>query len=408
MSSETSFDLKATAGRLEKDTDTLSRFSRPGPGVTRLSFTSEYRGALSYLTREFEDLGFKVGYDPVGNFLASNVAPGERCIALGSHVDSVPYGGRFDGTAGVLCALEVARTTPDTPLKVFSFVEEEGARFGSGILGGRCAAGLVSAEELKNHCDMQGTSFYEAAQDAGYAPSRVRECPANLEGVERYLEVHIEQGRVLEEAGDEIGVVEAIAGMVHATLEIKGRTDHAGATPMRLRSDASLTAAEAVVELERLVQNIGGYAVGTVGRLELHPGALNVIPGYAAVGLDVRDADEERISDIVEQMVAFAQERGEMRGQKITYREHLRALPAFMGEGVVGSLIKAAEREALPHRKMFSGAGHDAMMVAKRVPAGMLFVPSRDGISHAPEEFTQFRHLAGAVAVLLRDIKDGW
>lgn len=398
------FDRETATGRLERDLDAISRFSRPGPGITRLSFTPDYRAALDYLTGEFEALGFRTGYDPVGNFVASNVAPGERCVALGSHVDSVPNGGRFDGTAGVLCALEVARSAPDTSLKVFSFVEEEGARFGSGLLGSRCTVGAVAAEELQGYRDGKGVSFYDAAREDGHAPERVAECPGYLDGVERYLEVHIEQGRVLEDAGQEIGVVEAIAGVLHFELEVEGRADHAGATPMNLRSDAGLTAAEIVVEIERAAREAGGAAVGTVGRVDMYPGALNVVPGRASVGVDVRDVSEERRESVVERVVAFARERAGLRGQTVLYRERLRSTPTPMHEDVVAGLLQAAEKTGVEPLKMVSGAGHDAMMMAQRVPTGMLFVPSRDGISHAPEEFTEPRHLALAVAVMVEAV----
>jgi allantoate deiminase len=388
------FDVRESARRLERDIQELSRFSGPGPGVTRLSFTPEYRSALGYLEEEFGGIGFETYYDPVGNFVASNVPVGERCVALGSHVDSVPNGGRFDGTAGVLCALEVARLMPDASLKVFSFVEEEGSRFGRGILGSRCAVGSVSEEDLRGYRDPDGVSFYDAAKEAGHEPARVADCTANLDGVERYVEVHIEQGRVLEEGGQEVGVVEAIAGLVHGTLEVEGSADHAGATPMDLRSDSGLTAAEIVVELERLVRGAGKTAVGTVGRVELHPGALNVIPGRAEVGLD----------EILDGIVAFARGRAEERGQQITYREHLRTAPVGMSREVVAALEDACGRTGVSCRKMVSGAGHDAMMVARRVPAGMLFVPSREGISHSLEEFTEPLHLARAVTVLLEAV----
>jgi allantoate deiminase len=398
------FDVRESARRLERDIQELSRFSGPGPGVSRLSFTPEYRSALGYLEEEFGGIGFETYYDPVGNFVASNVPVGERCVALGSHVDSVPNGGRFDGTAGVLCALEVARLMPDASLKVFSFVEEEGSRFGRGILGSRCAVGSVSEEDLRVYRDPDGVSFYEAAIEAGHEPARVADCTANLDGVERYVEVHIEQGRVLEEGGEEVGVVEAIAGLVHGTLEVEGSADHAGATPMDLRSDAGLTAAEIVVELERLVRGVGKTTVGTVGRVELHPGALNVIPGRAEVELDVRDVEESRVEEILDGIVDFARGRAEERGQRITYREHLRTAPVGMAREVVSALEDACGRTGVSYRKMVSGAGHDAMMVARRVPAGMLFVPSREGISHSPEEFTEPLYLARAVTVLLEAV----
>jgi allantoate deiminase len=399
------FDARESARRLEEDIREISRFSRPGPGITRLSFTPEYRSALGYLEEELGRVGFETYYDPVGNFVATNVAAGERCVALGSHVDSVPNGGRFDGTAGVVCALEVARLIPEAPLKIFSFVEEEGSRFGSGILGSRCAVGAVSVEDLRSYKDADGVSFLEASREAGHEPERVGDCPANLDGVQRYIEVHIEQGRVLEESGEEVGVVEAIAGLVHGTLEVEGRADHAGATPMDLRSDSGLTAAEVVVELERLVRRAGKTAVGTVGRVELQPGALNVIPGKATVGLDVRDVDGARVDEILDGIVAFARNRAERREQRVIYQESLRTVPVHMDREVVADLEDACGRAGVSCRRMVSGAGHDAMMVASKVPAGMLFVPSRGGTSHSPEEFTESLHLAGAVAVLLEAIE---
>lgn len=402
-----SVDLATVAQRLESEINQFAKFSCSGEGVTRLSFTPEYEAAISYLAGEFEKLGFRANLDPVGNFIASNIESGERCVALGSHVDSVPRGGRFDGTAGVLCALEVARIAPNLPLKVFSFVEEEGARFGSGLLGSRCVAGGVDVDELKEHRDSEGMSFYESAEEAGCDPDRVEDCAQSLEGVECYLEIHIEQGRVLEEAGEEIGVVEAIAGVVHAQIEIEGRADHAGATPMNLRSDAALTAAETIVELDRVAREVGESAVGTVGKIDLRPGALNVIPGLATVGLDVRDVDEERRDEILEGITRFARKRAEGRGQSVGYLEHLRSEPTLMDSSLTIVLKEAAGRLRIPHRVMPSGAGHDAMIVARRVPAGMLFIPSRGGVSHAPEEFTEFRHLAGAVAVLHEAIGGG-
>ena len=400
------FDARSTARSIEKNIEEISQFSQSEPGITRLSFTPEYREALSYLTDEFEKIGFEVGYDPAGNLIASNVSPGEQCVALGSHIDSVPNGGRFDGTAGILCALEVARNIPAVPLKIFSFVEEEGARFGSGLLGSRCVAGLVSAEELAEYRDPEGVSFYDAARSAGYSPDRVAVCPQSLEGVECYLEVHIEQGRVLEDAGHELGIVEAIAGVIHASIEVEGRADHAGATPMDLRSDAGLTAAEIVTEVNAAVRDEGGSVVGTVGRIELEPGALNIIPGRAAVGLDIRDVEEESMDRVARRTLSLARERAGKRGQRVVYKEHLRSSPTPMDPEVVARLERTVERLGASGRTMVSGAGHDAMIMAGLVPSGLLFVPSKEGVSHSPDEYTEPIHLAGAVAALLGFVSD--
>ena len=400
------FDSDSSAGRLSEDIEQLAKFSLPGPGITRLSFTPEYRDALSYLSDEFEAVGFSTKLDPVGNFIATNVDSGERCVALGSHVDSVPHGGCFDGTIGVLCALEIARQIPDEPLKIFSFIEEEGGRFGSGLLGSRCIADAVSTEELKEYCDADGISFYEAAREEGRSPADVKKCSESLSGVDCYLEVHIEQGRVLEDAGEELGIVEAVAGVVHGTLEVKGRADHAGATPANLRSDAGLTAAEIVLELDAAIQEAGGSVVGTVGRINFYPGALNIIPGRATVSLDVRDVDEERRDSVLERITTFAEKRAGLREQQVSYTNHLSSSAIPMDSELVSALERATRRVDISARRMPSGAGHDAMIMARRVPSGMLFVPSRDGISHSPEEFSESHHVAGAVAVLLETLSE--
>ena len=392
-------DKDACAHSLAAEIETMRSFSNAGDGVTRLSLTKSYIEALEHLESSFRDLDFRVWYDPVRNFIASNVNPGESCLAMGSHIDSVPNGGAFDGTAGVLCALEVARALPAMPLKIFSFICEEGSRFGSGLLGSRCVAGVVSADDLGKYTDPDGISFYDAASAAGFKPDQVAECGDNLRGVQAFLEIHIEQGRVLEEHGHDLGIVTNIVGLAHATLEIHGRADHAGATPMLLRSDAGITAAEVVLELERIATRASDTAVGTVGVIHFSPGAKNVIPGKAVLGIDVRDQRESVITEVLDDVRKYAEERAHSREQHISYRENLRTSPVPLNESMVSLLTQKAEALGLRYTQMVSGGGHDAMMLAKHVPTGMLFVPCRDGVSHSPQEHAEVGHLAAAVAV---------
>lgn len=395
----TAVETQDSTVRLERQLADLARFSLPGPGVSRPALSRPYFEALGYLERLAAEVGMQVRYDPVGNFIASRVPPGKPSFALGSHIDSVIEGGAYDGVAGVVCGFEVARLLPHAPLTVIAFIGEEASRFPTGLLGSRCVLGKMTVQDLKGCCDADGVSFFEAATRAGYQPEQVAACADLLQHLVGYLEIHIEQGRVLEEEGLELGLVTDVVGLVHAYLEISGRADHAGGTPMNLRSDAGITAAEVVTELERYVRGLEATPVGTVGEISLVPGARNIIPGLARVGLDVRDRDLAVIDQILEHIRRFAQLRGATRGQQVNYREDLRNGPVAMNPAVVTGLEESLRQSGFPYRRMVSGGGHDAMIVAPQVPAGMLFVPCREGISHSPNEHAEPRHLAQAVQV---------
>ena len=394
-------DLPAIARRIDQQLTHLGTLSLPGHGVTRLALSDEYMAALTYLTSIAQDLGLQVSYDAVGNFYASNVGEGEPSTVLGSHVDSVPNGGRYDGTAGVLCAFEVVRALPGLPLTVVSFMGEEGSRFPGGLLGSRCLAGHVNAGELENLRDEHGISYLSAAQERGFAAQEVATCQRRLRSWTRYLEIHIEQGRVLQDEQVDLGIVTDIVGMIQGSLTVIGRADHAGATPMHLRSDAGLTAAAVILELEQLARRQANSAVATVGRLDLSPGAHNVIPAAATLGLDIRAPQQRDIDGLLDAVQDYAAAQAGKRGQTVTYRENLRSAPVAMNAEIVDQLGAAARQRGVSARPMVSGAGHDAMIVAPRVPTGMLFVPCRDGVSHAPDEFAEPHHLAQAVAVIV-------
>ena len=399
-------DPGISAARLGQQLERLASWTAPVEGITRPSLTDAYMSALAYLEELARNLDLQVHYDAVGNFYATNAAPGEPSIAIGSHIDSVPNGGRFDGTAGVMCAFEIVRALPGVPLTVVSFIGEEGSRFPWGLLGSRCVAGQVTAEQLRHLQDETGTSFFDAAQARGFHPEDVQSCHSELRHWSEYLEIHIEQGRVLQDEQLQLGLVTDIAGMIHASVTIHGRADHAGATPMNLRSDAGLTAAEVILELNAFAKSASPTAVSTVGTLELLPGARNVIPGAATVGLDIRDRRAEVMTAIVEHITRFAETQASGRGQQVSYEEDLHSAPVALDAAVVSGLEVALRKLQIPHRRMVSGAGHDAMMVAPFVPAGMLFVPCRDGVSHAPDEHADTEHLATAVAVTAEYIRN--
>jgi allantoate deiminase len=393
----------------------IAELSGPGytaspAGITRHAWIPEYERTLAWFERAFAQLGYDTWYDPVGTFVASNRGPGEPCLGIGSHCDANRNGGPYDGTLGVVVALEVARLAAEEglelPLRVISFLEEEGSGFDSGLLGSRVMLGAITTEELAALTDDTGTGFFDAARAAGHEPERHAESARELDGMLAWMELHIEQARALEDAGLQLGIVDAITGMIHADLEIAGRADHAGGTPMELRSDAVVTAAEIVVEVDALARAAPGV-VGTVGAITASPGLINVIPGGASLTLDVRSATGPH-EEVFDRIVAFARERGAMRGQEVVVRERTRVARTPMDPHVVAVLEAAADALGTPFTTMPSGAGHDTMLVARRVPSAMVFVPCRDGISHAPDEHADPADAALAGHVMLDALTRLW
>lgn len=365
---------------------------------------------LGYLSDQLNELGFAVRLDPVGNLIARNCPSEIGAVGLGSHCDSVRGGGSYDGTLGVLAAIEVARLSYqqgyDLPLQIISWVEEEASGFGQLLLGSRLATGRIDGQALQTEVRAldDGQSFSDHAREVGLPPERASEVSSALENLTAWIELHIEQGRVLEDAGEQFGVVEAIAGYVHADIEILGQPDHAGATPMRLRHDAAIAAAQLTLDLERLAIEAGGGSVATVGEMTLDPGAINIIPGRARLSLDVRAPDDTKISSIVQKAITAADELALTRGLQVTYRERHRMPPAVLEPGVIAALERRVQATGAPWRRMISGAAHDTMCIASHVPSAMLFVPCRHGISHSPSEYASPANAALGVEVLLNAV----
>ena len=378
--------------RIERDVETLAgpAYSLGEQAICRYAYTEVYRNTLDYLTAELERIGFSVWYDPVGTLAASNVAPGAPAFGVGSHCDSNRNGGKYDGTLGVCTALEVCRLAAEAgdgpPLRLISFLEEEGSGFGQMLLGSRIMLQRVSEEELRETIrDEHGVSFWDAAEAAGFEPARWRESVRTLDGLTGWIEVHIEQGRVLQDTETRLGIVEAIVGYIHGDLLFSGRADHAGATPMGFRVDAAVAAAEAIVELERLAAELGGGVVGTAGELEVVPGLINVVPGAARISLDLRSVSGAHV-ELRDRIVAFACERGAQRGVGVEFAQRQELPVQPMDPGVVAALAASAAASGERYRLMPSGAAHDTQCVASRVPSAMVFVPCVDGLSHTPFE----------------------
>lgn len=406
-------DRERSARRIEQDIETLAgaEYTLSDEAIRRYAYTQPYRNTLDYFTRELEAIGFTVGEDAVGNVFARNRPPGEPAFGIGSHCDSNRNGGRYDGTMGVVTALEVCRLNEELglglPLQLISFLEEEGSGFGQMLLGSRIVAQRVEEEDLRERFRAidDGRSFWEHAAQAGYEPERWRECAHVLDDLTGWIEMHIEQARVLQDTGNRIGLVTAIAGYVHADVAVHGRGDHAGATPMNLRLDPTLILAETALELERLATEAGQGTVGTIGEIEVDPGLINAIAARVRFSLDIRGPVDDDYRGVARDIAAFAEEAARRRGTTAEYRER-QTLPATpMDERIVSALEDAAQATGEPFVRMHSGAAHDTMCVADRAPTAMVFVPCKDGISHHPDEDADPADAALAAEIILNAVR---
>jgi allantoate deiminase len=402
-------DRERSAARIAREIETLSgrQYTTTDEAIRRYAYTPEYRRTLDHFAGELGALGFDVFEDPVGTLVARNRPPGEPVFGIGSHCDSNRNGGRYDGTMGVVTALEVCRLNAehglDLPLQLISFLEEEGSGFGQMLLGSRIMLQRVTDDDLRDRFRAvdDGRSFWEHAEAAGYEPARWRESIQVLDDLVGWIEMHIEQARMLQDTGNRIGIVHTIAGYVHADVVVDGRGDHAGATPMDLRLDPTTVLAEAVLELERLAREAGHGTVGTVGEIDVDPGLINAIASRVRFSLDIRGPVDDAYRGVADAISVFAVESAGRRGMSATVAPRQDLLATPLDARIVAALDAAAATTGEPYVQMHSGAAHDTMCVAERVPSAMVFVPCRDGISHHPAEEADPADAALAAQIIL-------
>jgi ureidoglycolate amidohydrolase len=399
-----------TATRLHDEIAELAGFNDDpaAGGVTREVYTPTYRAALDRVAGWMRDAGLEVRLDAVGNLFGrwTGADPGAPVVLSGSHVDTTLNAGRYDGVVGVLGAIEAVRrlradgVSPRRSIDVVAWAGEE-PRFGTGCVGSRAAAGRLERADLDRLRDREGISMAAALRSAGLDPERVGEARIDPAGVHALMELHIEQGVVLEAAGDSIGIVTAIAAPHDFRLTFRGAATHAGATPMDLRRDALAGAAEWMGELERVVRaSRSGTTVGTVGVIRARPGAINVVPGEAELDVDIRDSDLAAREDVVERVVGAARSIAARRSLDVEMTPIVDDTPVACDEAVVDAAEAAVRELGLRYRRMTSGAYHDAMIIGSRVPIGMIFVPSAGGLSHHPDEHTEPEDIERGVQVL--------
>jgi hydantoinase/carbamoylase family amidase len=377
-------------------------------GITREVYTPTYATALEWVAARMREAGLETRLDAVGNLFGrwSCADPDAAVVVTGSHVDTTLNAGAYDGVLGVLGAIEAVRAlraagvAPRRSIDVVAWAGEE-PRFGTGCVGSRAAAGELERADLDRLVDRGGTSMAAALREAGFDPDRLADARIDPDAVHALVELHIEQGIVLETHGEQVGVVTAIAAPHDFRLTFRGAATHAGATPMGLRRDALAGAAEAMVALERAArESPSGTTVGTVGVLRARPGAINVVPGEVELDVDVRDSDLAAREHVVAAIVAVAREVGERRGLEVEVSPIVEDVPVTCDERVVQAAEAACRELDLRYRTMTSGAYHDAMIMGRRVPVGMIFVPSAGGVSHHPDEYTAPEDLDRGVRVL--------
>jgi allantoate deiminase len=371
-------------------------------GTTRRFMTPPVREVHALLHWRMEAIGMNVSVDAAGNLRGRWHPPAGRSkrLIIGSHIDTVPNAGAFDGVLGVTLALECAEIAQELklplPIEIIAFSEEEGVRFGVPFIGSRAAAGRFDPALLKLK-DADGVTLEDAIRDFGLDPGEIEEAAVGEDAL-GFLEIHIEQGPVLEAEGLQVAAVTAIVGQSRHTLTWTGHANHAGTTPMHLRRDALAGAAEWIVAVESLAQRTDGL-VATVGHVDVEPNAGNVIAGAVRVSLDVRHADDSERKSAVKDLLAQAEAIAHRRSLELQCARQMDQPAVPMDERLTAFLAEATEAAGLPVKLMPSGAGHDAMVMASRVPTAMLFLRSPGGLSHHPDETVLEEDVAAALGV---------
>lgn len=398
-------DLRVNGARLMDRLTSLAEVGAiDGGGCARLALTDADRDGRDLVTSWMRDLGLEVTVDAVGNVIGTwNTGTGPA-VMTGSHIDTVRTGGKFDGNLGVLAGLEVIQTVqesgwvPPRPLAVAFFTNEEGARFAPDMMGSLAYVGGIGVEEVLGTVGIDGARVGDELLRIGYAGPTP--CPAPAPRA--FVELHIEQGPVLELEGMAIGAVTGVQGISWQEVTIEGQSNHAGTTPMSMRHDPAYVASAIAVFLRELAGKYGGNQVCTVGKIDLHPNLVNVVPARAVLTLDVRNTDENLLRRAETEIAARLDSLAAEEGVTITSRPLARFEPVEFTGGIIKLVEDVAGQHGLSCMRLPSGAGHDAQMLARVCPTGMVFVPSHKGISHNPAEHTDTADLVAGCDVLLQ------
>ena len=390
--------------------ETINTFnSTPDFGTTRVLFTDEEVKAREYVKSEMRKLNLQVHEDAIGNIFGvlKGTRPELPPVWTGSHIDTVLNAGMFDGMSGVVAGLEAVRLIQVNKLKhernivVVVYTSEEPTRFKVGCLGSRAMAGKLDAEAAKKLVDDGGNALYDVLQKLGFPVQDFDKVPVIKGSVYAAVELHIDQNGVLEKAGKPIGIVKTICAPSVFDVEVIGRQSHAGGTTMEDRQDAFMATAEIALVLEQLGRTSQSeYTTATIGKVQVIPNAVNVIPGKVVFSIDIRDCDYDYKNDLIAKLKNRIKEIADKRNVKVNLTQYNNDYPMKCDENIIKKLENACEKENTPYIKTISGAFHDSMLVGEFAPVAMIFVPSKNGISHSPEEWTNFADIAAGTDVL--------
>ncbi len=401
--------IEKVRARIASDLEHLKQFtSTPGNGCTRLPFTKEARQAVDFLKELMAEAGLKVREDEAGNVfgILEGSDPSLPCVMMGSHFDSVINGGDFDGIAGVIAAIEVARQLKEEgfwPVRNFvaaGFMDEEGMRFGTGYFGSGAMLGHREVEYCKHYKDVDGISIYDAMKSYGLDPEKITDAKWPEGSIGRFLELHIEQGPVLDAENTELGLVNGIVGIQRYMVSVHGRADHAGTTPMDMRMDAVDAATKVISKIPDWAREKADGTVATTGLIKVTPGGMNIVAQQVDFTVDIRSMNNDNIDDIANRIRQALDQEVKAMGGSYEIDTKLVITPVFLSEEMLGIMEESCKRRGYSYRFLPSGAGHDALEIGQSIPTVMLFVPSKDGRSHCPVEFTEYSDFAKASMVM--------
>jgi len=403
--------------RFMRDLNAIGRIGIGDRGsVTRLVFSIKELRSRQLLLHLMRQAGLKIHIDGIGNIFGRFEGSDRKAPAVlaGSHLDTVVHGGKYDGPVGVLGALEAIRTISENaipvraPLEVVCFVGEESSRFGFSTLGSSLVAGEVDLKDLTHAVDPQGTRLADVLSSLGISPRNLRQLQREPKSLKAYLELHIEQGPVLEAKGKRIGLVTSIAAPSRFRIVFKGRADHSGTTPMEMRKDALVASAQLIEYVETVCRKYSsmakGRVVGTVGAMKIEPGVINAVPGRAELSLDIRSTSAQSKARVARMVKDQARVIARRRGLGIEVLKIREETPVPLDPGLLRLTETICKSKGINYEIMPSGAGHDAMQMAKITPAAMIFVPSRRGISHNPLEWTDPDDIALGAQLLMETL----
>lgn len=401
--------IETITGRIATNLEALKQFTAtPGNGCTRLPFTKEAREAVDYLRGVMTEAGLEVHEDAAGNIFGvlKGEDPTAPCIMMGSHYDSVTNGGDFDGIAGVVCAIEVARQLKEKGIQpkrnfvAVGFCDEEGLRFGTGYFGSGAMLGNRDVEYCRNFKDKDGISIYDAMKTYGLDPERIGEAKWPEGSIGSFLELHIEQGPVLDAEGLELGLVDCIVGIQRYMVTVHGRADHAGTTPMDMRLDAVDAATKVISKIADWAREKADGTVATTGYIKTVPGGMNIVAEKVEFTVDIRSSNNDNINDIAKRIRAALDHEVKAMGGSYEIDTKLVITPVHLSQEMLDMMEEDCKAQGYSYKRLASGAGHDALEIGQVIPTVMLFVPSKDGRSHCPVEFTRYSEFAKASVIM--------